>query len=365
MGNQERFLVVGDLHLGVLKRFSSKKWQRYTKEPLHQIFQYAREHAIETIIYTGDIFNDPIPSQELLLFFYAVFGEADDLMHIFYPGNHDQEDNEKQSLKLYAELQSSKFLAHCRFYLSPTTLKVGSQKIGILPWPHRKKSVLAGLKLPEKSVVFAHFPIKNGLSDNGFPLKEGYRISSRYYWIIGDLHTPQKGKNYVYPGSPYISTLADQEKRYFLDVELQKGRKPLIEWRRLILPYALHRVTVDAENPDFDFLKRKENKETYWSITYDPSLIVPTHPNVYAATPIRQAAAKSESAIRDTNRTYSINISSNLRRFLRTEGIRSRQSKPYLRLFREIQNAISKDLKIRIPVEGREGKQATQSGPDS
>ncbi len=209
----------------------------YVTSILNQVEEYARKNAISTIIQLGDVHDSTHVDEQTRLFFMQSL-QRSKLRWIMYYGNHDYLSAEYNTLQYYRQMQSTfGILPNAKFITEPTIMKIEKQNCAVLPWPH------ATITSKESLLCFAHFAKFGAKSDNGFVLKTGENIDTKHFWIIGDLHSYQKGDNYLYVGAPLQLKYGDTDKRYFVNFT-GSSNKP--KWQRIQikLPYILEQQTI-------------------------------------------------------------------------------------------------------------------------
>jgi hypothetical protein len=253
----KRIVVIGDLHFGALKsKFGI--WSVYTKLPLHYIMEFCKDKKISEVVLTGDIFDTHSPPQKHIVSLSRFFQEYPAVNFHLYLGNHDIYDKSTHSLHTIAHFfkDSNVFV-----YTKPTMRTIHGKKIMFLPWPHKTTK-------KDAYITFAHIPVQGAKLPNGKELKDA-PVAKRSYWIIGDLHNYQKGKNWIFPGALHQHKTNDDIQRFFLEVILDK--KPKVLTHKLPIDYMIKSITL--KRPDFSFLA---DKKTYWMVkVIDPSIVLP------------------------------------------------------------------------------------------
>ena len=228
------FLFVGDFHLGAYPKGVPASYS-YLKSIFAQLEEYALKHGYENIVQLGDLHDSVGVSEEDRIFYIEQFSKSKLNWKIYY-GNHDFLDANYNTLSYYKRLQKTLgVLKNVEFYTEPTQTEIEGTKVAILPWPYNK------VKSKVPLVCFGHFAAKGAKGDNGFSLKEGASISDKHYWLIGDLHTYQKGRYHTYIGSPLQLKYGDTPKRYFGVFE-GRATRPNVSRIEIQLPYRLEQV---------------------------------------------------------------------------------------------------------------------------
>ena len=222
----KRLIVIGDLHYGALQsRF--RQWVEYTEYPLRYIMTYCQDKGIKQVVFTGDIFDTHSPSQDLIIRFASFLKKYPSINFHLYLGNHDIYDENTNSLRLigYFMQDTNVFVYHQR-----TSTIIYGKKITFAPWPIDKTE-------PDSYITFAHIPVKGSQMANGRKFHNAAKVKHSY-WIIGDLHNYQKGKNWIFPGALHQHRANDDPQRYFLEVLF--ADKPKVITHKLPIHYSLY-----------------------------------------------------------------------------------------------------------------------------
>jgi len=232
------FIILGDLHEGCYPKGVAASFS-YLTSIFQQVEDYALKHGIDTAVQLGDIHDGVGVSEESRFFMMEMFSKSRLSWKIYF-GNHDYLSAEYNTLQYYQKMQKFGLLKNCEFFTEPTITKFKGMPTAFLPWPHHK------VKSKEPMLCFGHFAKAGAKGDNGYVIKGETEISSKHEWIIGDLHTYQKGSNYTYIGAPLQLKYGDTAKRYFGHF---KGNlaKPKILRVPIQLPYRLQQLTCTSE----------------------------------------------------------------------------------------------------------------------
>lgn len=321
-----RLLVLGDFHYKALANLTPA-WYEITRNVAHQGFNYARSQKICHVVITGDIFNNYNPSQEDLIGFFSLFENYVDLFFHIYLGNHDQKDATVNSLAFMA--YAAKYFPHLKFYMEPTQVDIEGVKCCFLPWPHKKH-------IKGSVLTFAHVPIKGAKADNNKVFTEGLVASNKTYWIVGDLHRFQKGKNWIFPGALFQLKNNDSHKRYMLDVNIRKGTIQ-IKRQRLHLGYRLKAVKLENEPKNWKFLNEKG---VIWTIYAD--FTVPDHPSILRVLPLSKNAAEKVdlNAASQVSAFEPAKFAHHVKGFLRKNGVRKKKLPSYMKIFERAMKSV-------------------------
>jgi len=175
-------------------------------EALRVPVQYARENGISTLIFLGDIFDNPFPTQAQQRAFINWLAQHNEFAIHIIPGNHDYSSAGVISLEMAEFTVRLSKLDHVMFHLKPTMLRIDGVPFRFFPWPHHsaKKFKLE----PEVAAVnIAHIALAGALTDSGRKIdtEHGQTVKAdKDFWVIGDLHRYQRARERViYPGTLY------------------------------------------------------------------------------------------------------------------------------------------------------------------
>lgn len=224
-------ILIGDLHIGRLQSlFPHKNWPDMTLAPLRQIEEYARHHGVQYAIQTGDIFDIPNPSQELLQLLTRHL-LASPLHYYFGIGNHDISHRGSHSLVLLNYLAQEKRLRNCLFFPQEARIKLDNIPVVFLPWPKTTSRLLN-----RPSLVVAHVERKGMRYDSGRIITEHEFALDRHIWAIGHLHEFQTDDNLIFPGSLSQLRYGDGEAKYFVHLKINRAGKRLkMRYKRIRL----------------------------------------------------------------------------------------------------------------------------------
>lgn len=182
---------IGDLHQEYLDTYipdaHKKVLSTYSK-----IVDREVENGCSAIVQLGDAFNSPYPDQHYTTAFMRTLRRHRSVPTYILMGNHDYADVKTNSLKAISWLCKIGFIKG-KVFKKPKIVTIDDERYFFCPHPF----VIDQPKNVRYS--FGHFGYDGAKGDNGFSLKSNN--SPRGRWILGDYHTPQKGKNYIYAGA--------------------------------------------------------------------------------------------------------------------------------------------------------------------
>lgn len=239
-------IAVGDLHLDRLNRLIPNA-EDLVLSTLAKVYDYARREGVQDIVVLGDVFHTAEPNQGSVTKVIRFFRDNRDVTTHILKGNHDQTDEDNHSLRTLQLLFKYRFLTG-RVYTKPRVVELqDGERYWFCPHPYT-------LDQPKDvRYSFGHFGYEGARGDNGFVIKNG--ASPRGRWVLGDYHTHQRGKNYLYPGSLYQVQFYEAPEKYFVHVtdKLRSVQvKPDLRLGRLTLA---SEADLAALTPD-----------TYWSV---------------------------------------------------------------------------------------------------
>lgn len=207
-------VAIGDLHLtdstgkGGLSTYIEGSDKMVADLVISQPLKYAKEKGVKDIVLLGDICENPRMSYEAQLQLFRILRQPFQF-HIIL-GNHDKLAEESQaghSLEILKELQ----LPNVRIYEEPTD--VG--KIRFLPWPHQQ--------FDKTKLNIAHIDVQGSKSDSGRLNKSDKLNHSNADAIIGHIHTSQKVRNSIYPGTLYQKNFGESLPKFFAHASYDDG----------------------------------------------------------------------------------------------------------------------------------------------
>lgn len=330
-----QILCITDLHLLGYKFLDAyvEDTDKFIYKAMQSVADYAKDNGIKHLLITGDVFDNPNPSQEdqkRLLRFLKGLG-----LHIYIIyGNHDFSSDGKHSLvmsKFFAEESTDKI----HVYTEPTLIEIEGIPFSMLPWPYNK-SLTKG-----PCVNCAHITIKGSKSDSGVTMSKGEEIKLRdnQYWIIGDLHTRQKW----YPGTLLQKSFGESLPKGFshYSIKIKDGKLRVKEdWIVRKPEYELVNLRVD-EIGDLDKIEPYDKKNLkLYTLKVSQDVVLPVnykqkYPNIHNVKydGKEQAVADKNGEIIDI--TGISNPLKGIRRFMKKEGLSEKEIKQGYKYIKE------------------------------
>lgn len=272
-------VVIGDLHEeGVPAIVPEPLRSQAVGRVLDQAIAYCREHGVNHLVLLGDLYETPHPAPDSYL---PLLGRAhatrDWLQWHAINGNHDYLDISHNALNHLVKLVGLGLLNNFSIYLQPTAIQLDKLRLVFLPWPHKRSPLL--VKVPP-SLVFAHVPRAGVTSDTGYVFEANedndWPLGS-HFWLLGDVHKAQRGKQYEFPGTPLQTSFFERKTRHFCHVKArpqhaQHGRLTVIsEHIHIVPPYTLHRAAA-ATVAELEQLTRYNPSEQFVRLVVPPEL---------------------------------------------------------------------------------------------
>jgi len=243
-----RISIWGDLHIGrMLTLLGEETGLRLHRRFFrHQINESRKDGATHLVI-VGDIFDDPTPTHELLILLFQVLHAVRDMQVVVYPGNHDYQDANVNSLRLMRQLPEAGALRHVTFVTEPTLLDWAGQRIHVMPWGFKPPKTL-----PDANLVFMHDDVAGATQDSGrhvVPADKGFRADSfgNALVISGHIHTPQRVGRVLYCGTAAQFSFGEKPNKRQLLITQNDGLK--VSSRTIVPPWTLQSVNYSEENP--------------------------------------------------------------------------------------------------------------------
>lgn len=242
------FLAVGDIHFESLARYIPEgDYITPITSTLKQIWEYAKDNAIEHIVLVGDIFDNPFPKDETKKAFLKCLDKK--LQYHIILGNHDFANTYENSLNLCKYfVQDLGLMENVKFYLKPEVVEINNVKLNFLPFPYKTPTC------PPPAICFGHFETKGSISDSGRVFKDGAILDENYTWILGHLHRQQ---GLIYPGSICQHKFGEPVNKYFFDVKVNSDDSVEINKVSINTPYKLLDVVINSLEDLNNF--KKEN----------------------------------------------------------------------------------------------------------
>lgn len=274
---------IGDVHLGKLDMLIPRAFEKVIAT-IEGMIQNAVDKGCETVVFLGDISETPNLPDHIAVSFFNMLRGFDVRYHVIL-GNHDRLSADDHALRLLKWLGESEFL-NLKVYETPETVKIDGRRFFMCPNPY-VEDVPKNCKLG-----FGHFGYDGAKSDSGFTLASKH--SPKGYWVLGDYHTAQKGKNYIYAGSVTQTKFAEKLPKGYIEVE--DGNARFIKWTPAIV---LEQKTIQTAD-DFTTLKRS----VYYTCTVDSSVEIPhdwatKYPNIIRLSSDKKVSKKARALIQN------------------------------------------------------------------
>lgn len=244
----------GDLHIEALERHIPDSSARVLST-LKKSMKREASRGVAAFVQLGDSFDSPYPDQHYIREYTKVLRQFPDIPFHILMGNHDFADIKHNSLRLIKYFCDIGFI-NGTVYTKPKIVKIDGESYFFCPHPY--------VVDPPKSVryCFGHFGFDGAKSDTGYTLKSKNAPKGR--WILGDYHTPQKGKTYIYAGSLCQTKWHESREKGYIRIE-ESPRFIQIEPDIL-----LDRTTVDTAA---DLAELDPN--VYWSVNFGRKVKLP------------------------------------------------------------------------------------------
>ena len=238
----KRIGVIGDLHLGKLKRFIPDHLQLQI-EFIKKILKRISDEGIKEVVFLGDVFDRPEPDMEIQIAFLDIILQTNLTLH-WVCGNHDKNSEKKVAIDFFEGF--AKKLPNLNVWTKPS--KYGS--LGFLPYPHKE---------PVSRINFAHTDRPGAVWDNGMKSRAQGKWDEKKIFILGHIHKPQTLGKSFYTGSPFQLSFGESLPKYYGIVEYEKNHFEYIPVR-IDPPYSLFRKEIKSKK-SLDRLLEKSRKE--------------------------------------------------------------------------------------------------------
>lgn len=207
----ENIALIGDLHLG------SHKDNSWTEECIYNSLKYftdyCKSNGIDTIIQTGDFFdNRKAISHRTMEFNREKIVPLFDGLTVYIPvGNHDLHFKNQILPNSPTELLSN--YDNFKVINEPTTFKFNSYSFDLIPWicQENEQQIFDFIKNSDSDFCVGHFELNGfyyyrGLKSHGL---ETNFLEKYKYVYSGHFHTISSNSNVLYLGTPYTITSGD------------------------------------------------------------------------------------------------------------------------------------------------------------
>jgi exonuclease SbcD len=380
-----KFLHTADLHLG--RYIYEKSLIDDQKHVLAVLLEILLDESFDALLIAGDVYDRMAPGPDAVALFSSFLGRLKrarpEIAVLVIPGNHDSAARLGFGNTIFAEM-GLHFVTSLEDAARPVTVK--DTAFFLLPFVPAE-NLKSAADLLEKArraalekgaahcVLGAHLFCQGGQSSDserifiGTAEKVDANLFARFdYAAFGHLHRYQKaGANAWYAGSPLAYSFdetgkvnAEPEKKYFLQVELQRGDasritpieiEPLHKMRRLSgdFDYFYHKKDALLHEAENDYLEIQLTGDSL--ITQPAHLLAAYYPNILTITQtaalrvLNEAKRKNSLIMRSAEEAGAQNIESDFAAFLddvygaRDEKIDAALAEKQ-RLFQEIRREI-------------------------
>jgi DNA repair exonuclease SbcCD nuclease subunit len=236
---------IGDLHIDALERLIPNSTSKILAT-LDSVIDNEVKRGASAIVLLGDIFDSADPEQDTILSFADSMRRHPDVPKYIIMGNHDYADVKNHSLKLIRWMCKIGFI-NGKVFIKPKKMKIDDEYYLFSPHPYIVNNP------PKVSYCFGHFGFSGAKSDTGYTLKSNNKPKGR--WILGDYHTAQRGKTYMYAGSLTQVKFFEAPEKYIIRIE---NTPQLVQIKPKIV---LGRTNITSEE-DLANL----DPEVYWSV---------------------------------------------------------------------------------------------------
>lgn len=224
------FIAIGDTHVdGMPSVLPAKVANSAVPLILEQAIAQAEFQNVENLMLLGDLFDGNLGSIEghMQYLDFMVKCKKLGLRCWGIDGNHGYEHQDKSSIRLLKHIAEASFPNFKLVTGKPYVEKIEGQQCIFLPWPYTNAVELSR----KPSLVFAHVPRPGVKMPSEYRLKDVKDFDlGRHFWVIGDIHEPQSGKGFVYPGCIVQQKFGDSRERSFVKVSFDNGKA---RWNRL------------------------------------------------------------------------------------------------------------------------------------
>lgn len=239
------FIAVGDLHLsdsvgkGGLSKLIEDADKFVADLVIDQPMRHAVKSGIKDLVFLGDICEGTRLSYSGQLALARIFRAAKKkgITCWLYLGNHDLFDTDPTIGHSLEVVQLWGF-DNVKIITEPTDVEIGGVECRVLPWPHQTFS--------KSRLNLAHIDVQGSKTDSG-RLNDKEELNKSEAWaLIGHIHTSQRVRNSVYPGTLYQTNFGEKPEKFFSVVRHDDGFDiELIPVRNV---YTLHSVKVESKS---------------------------------------------------------------------------------------------------------------------
>lgn len=202
-------LAIGDLHLDKFNAIIPDAEDRVLTTLAAQ-YTMAREQGHGDVVLLGDVFDNAYPEQTSVSKVIRFLHSQKAVKTHVIMGNHDHDDTDHHSLEWMRTLFRLRFL-NGMVYTKPKVVELDDEeRYWFCPHPYAEDQ-------PKGTrYAFGHFGYAGARGDNGYVIRSGN--SPRGRWVLGDYHTKQRGKNWMYPGSLCQCNFHESSEKFVVDV---------------------------------------------------------------------------------------------------------------------------------------------------
>lgn len=284
MTNDLRELVaIGDLHLtdtfgkGGLAAYIKDHDKMVVDLVMSQPLKWARANGVKDVVLLGDICDGTRMSYEAQLQLLRLF-RTPFRFHVIL-GNHDmvaEDPSMGHSLQIIKEFA----LPNVMIYEQPTV--VG--KVRFCPWPVQD--------FDKRYLNIAHIDVQGSRTDSGRLNKSEKLNHSSADAVIGHIHTAQRVRNSVFPGTLYQSNFGEGHEKFFAHCVYDDA------WETTLVPvkptYRLHTLEVSSKK---DLKVKAGPRDLFKIILKDNANITAAHYKNLNVVKIRTTRSDAELAL--------------------------------------------------------------------
>ena len=205
---------ITDIHFG--SKNNDKPYFRSQMDFFEQqFFPYLIENKIDTVICTGDVFDnrqtiDTIILNEIRERFFKWF-ERNNIHLYTLVGNHDTNLNSDITVNTF-KAAGFDIMNNIHVYSKPGTIRVDKYRIGLIPWVTKNDTFDIDSIASDADIMAGHFEIKDFNISKGKPSKRGFDIShfAKCKMVLsGHYHIKDQKNNITYLGNPFQKDWGD------------------------------------------------------------------------------------------------------------------------------------------------------------
>ncbi len=246
---------LGDVHVDALDRIIPEAYKKILST-IDKVVKREIAAGTSAIVQLGDFFDNAYPDQTYTQAVMQVIKENNQVDWHILIGNHDFDDPRNYALRTIRWLFHIGFLKG-KVYRKPEVVKIDGDRYLFCSHPHVVDTPPKGTHF-----CFGHFGYEGARGDNGYVIKSGNTPRGR--WILGDYHTMQRGKNYLYPGSICQVKFNESADKYIVRIE----DKP--QTLKINQDIRLGRTSINSED---DLLAL--DRDIYWSVNISSKVKLP------------------------------------------------------------------------------------------